>query len=97
MKTTSFVLAFLFAGAAFAHGSKSEQASQAIASATQLFNTQYDRSVTQKFAAVRAVHTGHEEFTVTFELKDGSAVNYQCLENEEREDEGVITWDCTLK
>jgi hypothetical protein len=76
---------------AFAHGALAHQASEAIAKAAELFQTQ-PKETQRAFKSIAADLAGHELFNVTITLNDGATkFGYLCHENEEVD---PVVWEC---
>lgn len=94
MRKMIFVSMVLSSSFAFAHGSKPEQAADAIKEATKIFVASTNRAVLNTMTGVHALNVGHEKFEVTFDLRGNPTVKYTCVENESQAGAGIITWDC---
>lgn len=79
---------------ASAHGSIAHQASEAVAVASAQFTAAQPRDVNRAVVSVNAALTGHEQFTVTINLKTGAAFSYSCAENE---DVDPVVWECAAQ
>lgn len=82
----------LVSGSAFAHGSISHQAAEAVEAATVKFQKEQPKEVSKLFHSVFAELSGIERFDVTIKLNDQKGeFKFDCSENE---DVQPVVWEC---
>ncbi len=92
MYTKALFLSLFATSFAFAHGPKSEQASNAIKVATQSFQKSVAQEVSKRFQSVTAIRTGHEQFAITITTTEPVVkLAYDCSENEMVD---PVVWEC---
>ncbi len=94
MKTVALAFIAFAPAFAFAHGSITTQASDAIKAAGNHWAGVQPPEVRKAFRQVTALKTGHEMFTVTISLTNDTQFAYECKENETV---NPVVWECAAK